>query len=195
MILDILPTNRPDPQGPETRGEGEGGGAEEPGGDPPFELAHNPPSAEVELGQSENENTNFPQTMVTFLQLSQGRMEELTSLLSELSGTPLTTEMICKWLGLDFQSKVIPHDFHIKLIDGLSEDPKDHPVSFIPIIERHNARFEKAHLLYEATRPTIEQKWAEGVTLKDIGKFLYSKPQNPTETNLCRKGWFKRFFL
>ena len=69
---------------------------EEPGGDPPFELVHNPPSVEVELGQSVNENTNFPQTMLTFLQLSQGRMEELTSLLSELSGTPLTTEMICK---------------------------------------------------------------------------------------------------
>ena len=60
MILDILPTNRPDPQAPETRGEGEVGGAEEPGGDPPFESVHNPPSAEMELGQSENENTNFP---------------------------------------------------------------------------------------------------------------------------------------
>jgi len=43
--------------------------------------------------------------------------------------------MTCKWLGLEFQSKVIPHDFHIKLIDGLSEDPEDHPVSFIPIID------------------------------------------------------------
>ena len=52
MIPDILPTNRPDPQAPETRGEVEVGGAEEPGGDPPFELVHNPPSAEVELGQS-----------------------------------------------------------------------------------------------------------------------------------------------
>ena len=90
MILDILPTNRPDPQTPKTRGEGEVVGAEEPGGDPPFELVHNPPSVEVELGQSaevrldqsENENTNFPQTMLTFLQLSQGRMEELNSLLS-----------------------------------------------------------------------------------------------------------------
>jgi len=93
--------------------------------------------------------------MLTFLQLSQGRMEEITNLSSELSGTPLTTEMICKWLGLDFQSKVIPHDSHIKLIDGLSEDPEDHPVSFIPTIERHNARFENAHLLRTATRPTI----------------------------------------
>jgi len=89
--------------------------------------------------------------MLTFLELSQGRMEELTNLSSELSGTPLT----CKWLGLDFQSKVIPHDSHIKLIDGLSEDPEDHPVSFIPTIERHNARFENAHLLRAATRPTI----------------------------------------
>jgi len=59
-ILDTLLTNRPNPQAPETRGEGEAGGAEEPGGDPPFESVHNPPSAEMELGQSENENTNFP---------------------------------------------------------------------------------------------------------------------------------------
>jgi len=135
MILDILPTNCPDPQALATRGKGEVVGAEELGGDPPFEQVHNPPSVELELGRLENENTNFPQTMLTFLELSQGRVEELTSLLSELSGTPLTTEMTCKWLGLDFQSKVIPHDSHIKLIDGLSEDPEDHPVSFIPIIE------------------------------------------------------------
>jgi len=43
MTLDILPTNRPDPQAPETRGEGEVVGAEEPGGDSPFEPVHNPP--------------------------------------------------------------------------------------------------------------------------------------------------------
>ena len=82
MKLDILPTNCPDPQALETRGEGEVVGAEEPGGDPPFEPVHNPTSVEVELGQSENESTNFSQTMLTFLQLSQGRMEELNSLLS-----------------------------------------------------------------------------------------------------------------
>jgi len=74
MILDILPTLRPDPQAPETRGEGEVGGAELPEGDPTFELAHNTPPDKVELGhsavvrldQSENVNTNFPQTMLTF---------------------------------------------------------------------------------------------------------------------------------
>jgi len=103
-ILDTLLTNRPNPQAPETRGEGEVGGAEEPDGAPLFEKAvHRQTSpAEAGLGQSENANTNFPQTISTFLQLSQGRMAELTSLLSELSGTTLTTEMTCKWLGLDF---------------------------------------------------------------------------------------------
>jgi len=179
IILDILPTNCPEPQTLETRGEGEVVGAEEPGGDPLSEQIHNPPPVDSELGHLENENTNFPQTMLTFLELSQGRVEELTSLLRELSGTPLTTEMTCKWLGLDFKSKVISHDSHIKLIDGLSEDPEDHPVSFIPIIERHNARLEKAHLLHAATRPTVEQKWAEGATLKDIVKFLYSWAPEP----------------
>jgi len=80
MILDILPTNRPVPQALETRGEGEVVVAEEPRGDPPFEQVHNPPSVDLELGYLEIENTNFPQTMLTFLELSQGRMEELTSL-------------------------------------------------------------------------------------------------------------------
>ena len=103
-----------------------------------------------------------------------GRIEELTSLLSELSGTPLTTEMTCIWLGLDFQSKEMPHDSLTKLIDGLSEDPEDHPAGFIPIIERHNARLKRAYLLHEATRLTIEQKWSEDVTLEDIRKFLHS---------------------
>ena len=145
------------------------------------------PPDEKGLGQSENENTNLPQTISTFLHLSQGQIEELTSLLSELSGTPLTTEMTCIWLGLDSQSKEIPHDSHTKLIDGLSEDPEDHPAGFIPIIERHNARLKRAYLLHEATRLTIEQKWSEDVILEDIGKFLHSWAQNPTEINLCRE--------
>ena len=71
MKLDILPTNCPDPQALETRGEGEVVGAEGPGEDPPFEQVHNPPSADLELGHLENENTNFLQTMLTFLRLSQ----------------------------------------------------------------------------------------------------------------------------
>jgi len=46
-----------------------------------------------------------------------------------------------------------------KIIDGLSEDPEDHPAGFISIIERLNARLKKAHLLHEATRYIIQQKW------------------------------------
>jgi len=195
-ILDTLLTNRPNPQAPETRGEGEVGGAVEPDRAPSFEKADHrqTPPAEVGLGQPENENTNFPQTISTFLQLGQGRTE-LNSLLSELSGTPLTTEMTCIWLGLDFQSKAIPHDSHIKLIDGLSEDPEDHPVDFIPIIERHNARLEKAYLLHEATRPTIEQKWSEGVTLEDIGKFLYSWAPEPYRNKPMPRGMIQALLL
>jgi len=74
MILDILPTTRPDPQAPATRGEGEVGGTELPERDPTFEIANHPPPDEVEPGQSggvrldqsDNENTNFPQTMLTY---------------------------------------------------------------------------------------------------------------------------------
>jgi len=71
-------------------------------------------------------------------------------------------------LGLDSNSSEFPHDSQTKkLIDGLSEDPEDHPAGFIPIIERHNARLKRAYLLHEATRFKIEQKWSEGVTLED----------------------------
>jgi len=62
MILDILPTNCPDPQALTTRGKGEGEGADEPGGDSPVEQIYNPPTGDLELGHLENENTNFPQT-------------------------------------------------------------------------------------------------------------------------------------
>ena len=82
-------TNRFTPQAPETNGEGEVGGAVELDGVPSSEEAHHrqTPLDEKGLGQSENEHTNLPQTIATFLHLSQGRIEELTSLLSELSGT------------------------------------------------------------------------------------------------------------
>jgi len=61
-ILDTLLTNRLNPQAPETRGEGEVGGAVEPDEAPPFKKADHrqTPPAEVGLGQSEDENTNFP---------------------------------------------------------------------------------------------------------------------------------------
>ena len=101
---------------------------------------------------------NLPQSILAFLHLSQGRIDELTSLLSELSGTPLTKEMTCIWLGLESHSREIPYDSQIKeLIDGLSEDPEDHPAGFIQIIiERHNARLKRAYLLHEATRYIIK---------------------------------------
>jgi len=126
-------------------------------------------------GQPDNEHSNLPQSITTFLHLSRGRIEELTSLLSELSGTPLTMEITINWLGLKPQCTEISHDSQTKkLIDSLSEDPKDHPAEFIPIIKRHNARLKKAHLLLEATRDIIQQRWTEGTTLEDIGKFLQS---------------------
>jgi len=69
-IMDILPTNCPDLQALETRGEGKAAGAEEPGEDPLLEQVHNSPTVDLEPGHLENENTNFSQTMLTFLELS-----------------------------------------------------------------------------------------------------------------------------
>ena len=118
-MLNISLTYGSDSQALTTRGKGEGADTDQPGGDSPVEHPHNSPTYDLKLGCLD-ETTNFPQTMLTFLRLSQGRVEEVTSLLSELIGTPLTTEMTCTWLSLDFQSKAVPHDLHNKLIDCIS---------------------------------------------------------------------------
>ena len=60
-ILETPLTNRPAPHGPETRGEGEVGGAVELDGVPSSEKADHrqTPLDEKGLGQSENEHTKF----------------------------------------------------------------------------------------------------------------------------------------
>ena len=106
-----------------------------------------------------------------------------------MSGTPLTIEMTCKWLDLEPQTKEIPNESQTKkLIDCLSEDSEDHPYGFISIIERHNARLKKAHLLHEATLDIIQQKWIEGTVLEDIGKFLQSWAPEPYRNKPMPKG-------
>jgi len=129
------------------------------------------------------------QSISVFLHLSQGRIEELTGLFSEMSGTPITMEMTCKWLDLDSEMKEIPYDSRTKnLIDGLTEDLEDNPHGFIPIIELHNARLKKAHLLHEATSEIIQQEWLEGTDLEDIGKFLQSWAPEPYRNKPMPKG-------
>ena len=87
------------------------------------------------------------------------------------------------------QSKEIPCDSQIKkLIDGLSEDPEDHPAGFTPIIERHYVRLKKAHLLHEATRYMIKQRWLEGATLDDIRTFLHSWAPEPYRNKPMPRG-------
>jgi len=163
-VLESLLSNRCIPQVLETKGEDEEGGATERGGvsGPPTERADDreqPLLQEEEPGQAEDEPIDLLQSISIFSHLSQGRIEELTSLLSEMSGTPLTMEMTCKWLDLEPQTEEIPHDSRTKkLIDCLSEDPEDHPDGFISTIERHNAGLKKAHLLHEATSDIIQQK-------------------------------------
>jgi len=155
----------------------------------------NTPPAKMEEGRErpslQAENSDYPreepinlfQSISVFLHLSQGRIEELSSPLSELAGTPLTREMTCKWLELDPALEETPVVSRIKnLIEGLSEDPEDNPESFIPIIELHNARLLKAHLLHKATVHIIQQKWVEITNLEDIGKFSHSWATEP-----CRK--------
>ena len=191
---EILLSNHYAPQALDIRGEVEIGGAIEPEGvDTPLNekagCTEEPLPEEKGTGQPDNEHSNLPQSISTFLHLSRGRIEELTSFLSELSGTPLTMEITINWLGLEPQCTEISHDsLTIKLIDGLSEDPEDHPAEFIPIIKRHNARLKKAHLLLVATRDIIQQRWTEGTTLEDIRKFLQSWAPEPYRNKSMPKG-------
>jgi len=114
---------------------------------------------EEKSDQTLGEPINLLQSILVFFHLSQGRIEELTGLLSEMSGTPTTMEMTCKWLDLEPQMQEIPYDSRTKnLFDGLTEDPEDDPDRFISIVELHNASLKKAHLLHEATSDIIQQK-------------------------------------
>ena len=140
----------------------------------------NPQHLEEQPRQPQGELPTLLQVIPIYFQLSQGRIEDLTGLLSELSGTPITTEMTSKWPDLDPQTAEIPYDSRTKdLIDCLTEDPEDNPVVFIPIIELHTARLEKAHLLCAATSTIIQNKWEEGTDLADIGKFLQAWAPEP----------------
>jgi len=177
----------------ETKEEEDGGGAIEGGKESApstkrEDEMERPFLQKEQSDQFPGEPINLLQSISVFFHLSQGRIEELTGLLSEMSGTPIKMEMTCKWLDLGPQMKEIPYDSLTKnLIDSLTEDPEDNTDGFIRIIELHNARLKKAHLLHGATSDIIQQKWAEGTDLEDIGKFLNHGPQNPTGINLCQK--------
>jgi len=54
---------------------------------------------EEKSDQFPGEPINLLQSISVFFQLSQGRIEELTGLLSEMSGTPITMEVTCKMAG------------------------------------------------------------------------------------------------
>jgi len=115
---EILHTNY-DPQVSESRGKAATGGAVEPEetDSPPTQQkdsTEDPPQEEKGTGQPENELTNLPKSISIFLHLSRGRIEELTSFLSELSGTPLTTEITNNWLSLEPQDTENSHDSLIK---------------------------------------------------------------------------------
>jgi len=191
---EILHNTHYAPQTPESRGTTVTGGTIEPEEtDTPLteqaDRTEDPPQEEKGTGQPENELNNLPQSISTFLHLSRGRIEELTSLLSELSGTPLTTKITTNWLSLEPQDTENSHDsLTKKLLEGLSEDPEDHPAEYIPIIERHSARLKKAHLLLGATQDIIQRGWEEGTTLEDIGKFLQSWAPEPYRNKPMPKG-------
>ena len=73
---------------------------------PPTEQTdrtEDPPQDEKGAGQLGNELNNLPQSISTFLHLCRGRIEDLTSLSSALSGTPITTKITTNWLGLEPQ--------------------------------------------------------------------------------------------
>jgi len=178
----------------ETDEGGDGGGTIEGSGEsaPPTRMEDERVRPFLQVEKSDQflgEPINLLQSISVFFHLSQGRIEELTGLWSEMSGTPITMEMTCKWRDFDPEMKEIPYDSRTKnLIDGLTKTPEDNPDRFISIIELHNARLKKAHLLHEATSGIIQQKWVEGTDLEDIGKFLESWAPEPYRNKNMPKG-------
>jgi len=85
----------------ETEEGKDGGGTIEGGGEntPPTKIEDERERSfpqEEKSDQFLGEPINMLQSISVFFHLSQGQIEELTNLLSELSGTPITTEMTCK---------------------------------------------------------------------------------------------------
>ena len=132
--LDILfSTHDYIPLALEIKEEEDGGGMIEGGGENApsarrEDKGERPSRQEDKSDQSLEEPVNLLQSISVFLHLSQGRIEELTGLLSEMSGTPITMEMTCKWLDFEPQIMEIPYESLItNLFEGLTEDPEDNP--------------------------------------------------------------------
>ena len=89
----------------------------------------------------------------SYFKLSRGTIEDLTCLLSGLSGTPVITQVTCEWIDIGpLQSDVTQAGIRIEdLTDSLTEDPDDTPAMLIPTIELHIALLQKAHRIHEAT--------------------------------------------
>jgi len=144
------------------------------------EYIENPQNPEEQPRQPTGGLPTLLHLIPIYLQLSQGRIDNLSGLLSELSGTPITIEMTSKWLDLEPLDPATPHGIRTEdLIECLTEDPEDNLNSFIPTIELHTARLKKAHLLGSATSAIIQHKWEEGIDLANIGKFLQAWAPEP----------------
>jgi len=96
------------------KGEDSGGTIEGSGESaPPTRMEDERVWSFLQVGKSHQflgEPINLLQSISVFFHLSQGRIEELTGILSEMSGTPITMEMTCQWLDLDPEMKEIPYD-------------------------------------------------------------------------------------
>jgi len=93
-------------------GDGTRGGGDENTTPAKMEEGREQPSLQAENSDHpQEEPISLFQSNSVFLHLnlSQGQIEKLTSLLSELAGTPLTREMTWKWLELDPALEETPH--------------------------------------------------------------------------------------
>jgi hypothetical protein len=143
----------------------------------------NPQDPEEQPGQPTGGLPILLHLIPIYLQLSQGRIDDLTSLLSELSGTLVSIDMISKWLDLEPLAPNTPHEVRTEdLVECLTEDPEDKSTLFIPTIELHIARLKKAHFLSSETLDIIQHKWEGGTDRADIGKFRFCPAVTPSSS-------------
>jgi len=149
----------------------------------------NPKDPEEQPGQPTWGLPTLLHLIPIYLHLSQGRIDDLTRFLSELSGTLISIEMTSKCLDLEPLAPNTPHEVRTEdLIECLTEDPEDNPTLFIPTIELHIDRLKKEHFLSSETSDIIQHKWEGGTDLVDIGKFLQAWALEPYRDKSIPRG-------
>ena len=124
-----------------------------------------------------------------FHDLSEGNIESIGLLFSEMARQPLPPQVICKILGMNeedvkaaFEAGKPPTANLAMLEDAVlkSVDPGDTLDMYEPVFKRHIERFKNSASIMQALRPSLKEFWSkvDGSTAK-IEKFFADLAPEP----------------